>query len=219
VAHARACGIGDSTGLARRCRLADLVDSTRVQKYEQTGRRAVTSKIAVAANAVLRIGIAYFLAEVLLKPNDPRFAGKAIPIRNLLIVGGLSLLFPLVHARSTRWPRYPWWVDNLHLSIFFLDMAGNSFNLYDRYSHFDLIPHFHGTGAFTVVLRAGFGASASSAAVIATALHTLLEVQEMLTDVLFGTHNVRGVSDTVGDLAAGMLGTATYNIVYSGYYG
>jgi hypothetical protein len=170
-------------------------------------------------NALLRIAIAYFLAEVLLKPNDPRFAGKAIPVRNLLIVGGLSLVFPLMHARTRRWSRYPWWVDNLHLSIFFLDMAGNSFDLYDRYVHFDLIPHFHGTGAFTVVLRAGFGASAWSAVAIATALHSLLEAQEYLTDVFFGTHNVRGVWDTVGDLLAGLLGTATYNTLYSRLHG
>jgi hypothetical protein len=170
---------------------------------------------AITVNALLRLGIGYFLAETLLKPNDPRFAGKAIPVRNMLIVGGLSFVFPVLHVSTRRWRRYPWWVDNMHLSIFFLDMAGNSFNLYDRYTNFDLIPHLHGPGAFTVVLRAGFGASAWTAGFWAQLLHALLEAQEYLTDVFFGTRNVHGLSDTAGDLLAGLLGTVVYNSVYS----
>jgi hypothetical protein len=85
----------------------------------QTG--PADERIGLVVNAGLRLSIAYFLAEVLLHPDDPRFAGKAIPIRNLIIVGS-----------------------------------------------------------------------------------------QYATDVLFGTHNVRGVSDTVNDLLAGLLGTGTY---------
>ena len=47
---------------------------------------------------------------------------------------------------------YPVWSDNLWLSIFVLDLAGNHFDWYDRYRHFDAIPHAHGTGAATVAL-------------------------------------------------------------------
>ncbi len=113
-----------------------------------------------ALNALLRASIAAFLVDVLRHPQDPRYAGKAIPIRNLVVVGSLSLLFPFLHLRShgRRWQRYPVWSDNLYLSIFWLDMAGNAFNLYDRYTHFDLIPHLHGSGALAAVLRHAFGA-------------------------------------------------------------
>jgi hypothetical protein len=169
--------------------------------------------MGVWVNLLLRGSLAYFLAEVMLRPDDPRFAGKAIPIRNLLIVGGLSLLFPVLFGFK-RWPSYPWWVDNLHLSIFCLDMAGNSFNLYDRYTHFDWLPHFHGTGAAAVVAQAGFGASPLAGAGAATILHTALEAQEYYTDVFFGTHNVRGVWDTVGDLTSGLAGVTAYTALY-----
>ena len=46
-------------------------------------------------NLALRLSIAYFLAEVVLRPNDPRFAGKAIPIRNLLPSVGAGFVVAL----------------------------------------------------------------------------------------------------------------------------
>jgi hypothetical protein len=170
-----------------------------------------TKRIAGAAlNVALRASIGYFLGEVLFNPNDPRFAGKAIPVRNLIIVGGLSLLFPALHLLRKRWRHYPVWTDNVWLSLFWLDMAGNSFDLYDRYLHFDLIPHFHGTGASAIALQRAFALTPGRAFVIATALHTALEAQEYATDVFFGTHNVRGWWDTAGDIAIGLLGAAVY---------
>ena len=163
-------------------------------------------------NLLLRCSIAYFLAEVMANKHDPRFAGKAIPLRNLIIVSGLSLIFPIRYLMRGRRGRYPFVLDNLYLSIFWLDMAGNSFNLYDTHEHFDLIPHFHGTGALTVVLKAGLGLPTVCAAGLATIVHVLLEIQEYYTDVLFGTHNVRGVADTVNDLFAGIVGTLAYGL-------
>ena len=164
----------------------------------------------LALNGVLRLSIAYFLVEVLLHPDDPRFAGKALPVRNLLIVGGGSLLFPVYHFWRRRWPRYPAWQDNLYLSLYWLDMAGNSFDLYDRYYYFDLIPHFHGTGAVAAVLVGAFDQPVLSAVGAANIVHLLLEAQEYYTDVFLGTRNVRGVADTVNDLVVGLLGTALY---------
>ena len=166
-----------------------------------------------ALNAFLRASIAGFLADVLRHPHDPRYEGKAIPIRNLLIVGSLSLAFPLLYARQRKrfkWRRYPVWPDNLYLSIFWLDMAGNYLDLYDRYSNFDLIPHFHGTGALAGVLLNGFHLPPLAAIGATNAIHGLLEAQEYFTDVFFGTHNVRGAWDSWGDLAAGILGTLVY---------
>src|SRR5207253_901147 len=158
----------------------------------------------------LRLHLGYFLVEVLTHPRDPRFAGKAIPVRNLLIVGGLSLLFPALHFVRRRWRRYPFWTDALWLSLFWLDMAGHSLDLYDRYSHFDLLPHFHGTGAAAIAVRRGFVLSRRRAFWLTDALHALLEAQELATDVLFGTHNVRGWWDTAGGPIPGLLGSGGY---------
>lgn len=163
-------------------------------------------------NLALRVMIVYFLWEVWMFQDDPRFAGKAIPLRNLIIVGGCSLLFPILHFGwwKKRGHRFPFWQDSLYLSVFWLDMAGNSLNLYDSYYYFDLLPHFHGTGAVAVVLMAAFRLSFLCAAAVSNLIHMGLEVQEYYTDVLAGTHNVRGISDTVNDLAVGMLGALLY---------
>lgn len=166
--------------------------------------------VGVALNVFLRATIAAMLADVLRHPDDPRYAGKAIPLRNLLIVGGLSLVFPALYAGKRRWKRYPVWSDNLYLSIFWLDMAGNWLDLYDRYTNFDLIPHFHGSGALAGVLHHAFDLPGWRAIGVANALHAALEAQEIATDVFFGTHNVRGAWDSVGDLSAGLLGTIAY---------
>lgn len=166
--------------------------------------------LLAALNILVRAHIAYFLWEVLAHPDDRRFAGKAIPVRNLIIVGGMSLLFPALHLLRRRWRRYPWGDDLLYLSVFWLDMAGNSFDLYDSYKHFDLIPHFHGTGAFQLTFQRGLGLRPPQAFMWSNGVHIALEAQELFTDVVFGTHNVRGWWDSAGDIASGLLGTLVY---------
>ncbi len=142
--------------------------------------------------------------------DDLRFAGKAIPLRNLIIVLSLSLLIPFFYWFKNRWKKYPFWFDSLYLSIFWLDMAGNSLDLYDSYFYFDLFAHFHGTGAIAAVFLGAFGMRWLWAMVLANTIHLGLEVQEYLTDVFFGTHNVRGMFDSINDVLAGILGTAFY---------
>jgi hypothetical protein len=186
--------------------LANIEDFFRRDQGEVSGGW----RAGLLLNMAIRAHVVYFLGETLLLPDDARFAGKAIPGRNLIIVGGLSLLIPALYFWRKKWERYPFWLDNLYLSIFWLDMAGNSFNLYDRFYYFDLIPHFHGTGVSAIVLRGIFGLSGLSAVGSANLIHTLLEAQEHYTDVFSGTHNVRGVSDVINDLVVGILATAIY---------
>lgn len=174
--------------------------------------------MGLIVNLFLRLTILYFLGEVMLFQDDPRFAGKAIPIRNLIIVLSLSLLFPILYFLKKRWPfgkavGYPFWFDNLYLSIFWLDMAGNSFNLYDTYFYFDLIPHFHGTGAIAAVFHGALGFSTPVGLILGNGIHILLEAQEYYTDVFFGTHNVRGAFDTQNDVIFGILGSLVYSFV------
>ena len=164
--------------------------------------------LSVLINALLRGTMVAILGEALLRPNDPRYRGKAIGTRGLVMLP-LSLLVPLVQAVRGR-DRYPVWSDNLYLSIFVLDLLGNHFNLYDRYRYFDAIPHAHGTGAATVVMAELFDLPPLSAVGLAQLAHIGLEAQEYYSDVWFGLHNVRGTWDTVNDLLAGAVGSAAY---------
>jgi hypothetical protein len=154
-----------------------------------------------------------FLTDAILNAEDPRFDGKAIGTRGLIILP-LSLVLPLLYLTRRGGQPYPWWIDNLYLSIFALDLGGNSFDLYNTYRHFDLLPHAHGTGAATVVLGFALGQPMMSAIGLATVLHVALEAQEYYSDVLFGLTNVRGIWDVVNDLVVGVIGSAAYAGAY-----
>lgn len=164
---------------------------------------ALRAALALMLRAVRRAG-----------DSDPRFAAKGIGTRATLVVPAVSLVVPILWLRDRRAP-YPFWMDDLLLSIVALDLAGNVFDLYDRHAHFDLIPHAHGTGALTVLAAWALGLPMRSAIAGATAGHVLLEAQEWVSDVAFGYRNVRGWWDTVGDLAAGAVGAAVYGGLYS----
>jgi len=177
--------------------------NARRQPYD-----AAMRAVGVLVNALLRGSMLGVLGEALLRPTDPRFAGKAIGTRGLVMIP-LSMVVPLVHATRRR-DRYPVWTDNLYLSIFVVDLLGNHFDLYDRYRYFDAIPHAHGTGAVTVAMAELLDLPPLSAVGLAQLVHIGLEAQEYYSDVLFGLHNVRGTWDTVNDLLAGAAGSAVY---------
>ena len=165
--------------------------------------------IGAACNVLLRAGIIAILAEALLRRHDPRFEGKAIGTRGLVMIP-LSLVVPLVHRWRPQRRSYPIWTDNLWLSTFALDLAANHFDLYDRYRYFDAIPHAHGTGAVTVVVADLLDLPPLSAVGVAQLAHIGLEAQEYYSDVAFGLRNVRGTWDTVNDLLAGAAGSLAY---------
>ena len=173
------------------------------------------ARVAGAALGIaLRGAMVLMLRHVLrADPADHRFAAKGIGPRALLLVPAASLAMPLLWVRHRR-ALYPFWMDDLFLSIVALDLAGNVFDLYDRHTYFDLIPHAHGTGALTILAAWLLDLPFAKAAGAATAGHALLEAQEIASDVLFGYRNVRGWWDTMGDLAAGAVGTAVYGGLY-----
>jgi hypothetical protein len=161
-------------------------------------------------NAGLRLLMLAILGEALRRPDDPRYRGKAIGTRGLVMIP-LSMAVPLKHAALRGGSRpYPVWTDNLWLSIFALDLLGNHFDLYDGYRYFDALPHAHGTGAATVVVAQLGDLPALSAVGAAQIGHIALEAQEYYSDVLFGLRNVRGTWDTVNDLLAGAAGSLVY---------
>jgi hypothetical protein len=170
---------------------------------------------ARAFNVFLRVFILIFTIDALINAGDERFAGKALGPRNVGILLGLSLLFPLLQAVRGQWKRYPMWYDNLYLSIFWLDMAGNTFNLYNTVAWWDHVPHSHGPGALAAVLMGAFGLNALAAAGLSTMLHVTLEVQEFYGDVLLHTHNVNGIQDSINDLLFGLVGVIVYALVFT----
>jgi hypothetical protein len=163
----------------------------------------------LGVNVAQRLVIGGVVAHALLHPDDPRYAGKGIGTRGLALVAA-TILIPLLQLSSRRGERYPIGTDNLYLSILALDLAGNYFNLYNRYARFDLIPHFHGTGAATIVLARLLQRPLLAGVGVAQVLHVGLEAQEYYSDVLFDLHNVRGTWDTVSDLLAGAAGSLAY---------
>jgi hypothetical protein len=170
---------------------------------------------ALASNILLRLLIVVFTADALISAGDDRFAGKALGPRNVGILLGFSMLFPLLQAVRGQWKRYPMWYDNLYLSIFALDMAGNTLNLYNSVEWWDHVPHFHGPGALAAVLMGALGFGAIAAAGLATMLHVALETQEYYGDVLLGTQNMKGIQDAMNDILFGLAGVVLYTIVFA----
>lgn len=174
--------------------------------------------LAALTSSGARALIGYFGAEALWvsasRPEDRRFAGKGIALRNALLIGGFSTLLPLLYRSSTRRGGFPWAADAVLLSIPALDMAGNSLDLYNQHEAFDSLAHFYGTTAAAALMALAMEGRASEphtvrwlvAAGGTTFLHVLLEMQEYWTDVVFDTHNVEGIEDVEGDILWGVCG-------------
>lgn len=161
-------------------------------------------------NVALRLGLAAMTVEVFRAgPGDRRFAGKGIESRIVAVGAPATLLIPALWLRR-REGRYPVWMDDLYLSMFALDLAGNVLDLYDGYRHFDLVPHAHGAGVVTILAAWLFRLPMPAAIGVATVGHALLEAQEYASDVVFGLRNVRGWWDTAGDMLAGAVGSLVY---------
>jgi hypothetical protein len=190
-----------------------VIDGRVLRSWE--GASSVLREPGALFNIGLRVAILAFTVDALVNAGDPRFEGKALGPRNVGILVGLSMLFPILHFIYKRWQRYPFWHDVLYLSIFWLDMAGNSLNLYNSVEWWDHIPHFHGPGALSMVLMGAFGLAALPAAGLATILHVVLECWEVYGDVLLGTHNVRGLMDSINDLSFGIAGMLLYTFIAS----
>jgi hypothetical protein len=178
------------------------------------GRSSLPRSAGWRLNVVLRLLIIAFVVEALLATGDPRFDGKGIAIRNLVLAGAvLTLSVPAFHAVRGRGRPYPIWLDVLLLSVIAVDMAGNSLGLYDQGWRFDLIPHAYGPFAGFSILHS-LGMAAVPSALVVNGVHVLHEIQEAAGDAWFGTHNVRGAWDTATDLLAGIVGSVAVPVVW-----
>jgi hypothetical protein len=177
----------------------------------------VHAPMGAIINIAFRAGILLMTVDALLHPQDDRYAGKSLGPRDMLISVGFAMLFPLfwkLRYQNKQWTAYPWWYDNLYLSIFFVDMLGNFLNLYNTWLEWDHIPHSHGPGALAIVIAGAFGFPILTGIGMATLLHVVLDIQEFYGDVLRGTHNVRDLQDQMNDLLSGVIGVVVYGIVW-----
>jgi len=176
------------------------------------------SSPAAIVNVALRASMLVMLGRVIRAgPDDHRFVGKGIGVRFTAVALPATMLVPAVWAAARARGRpvaYPWSVDALYVSLFALDLAGNVFDWYDGYKHFDLIPHAHGGGAIAVLFAWLFRMPVDDAVRWSIAGHVLLEAQEIASDQIFGLRNVRGWWDVAGDLGAGVVGAVAYGAAY-----
>src|SRR5688500_11640316 len=113
----------------------------------------------VFVNLLLRLLLVAFTIDSLINAGDERFAGKALGPRNLVILFGFAMLFPVLFHLTKQWKQYPWWFDATYLSVFFLDMAGHSVNAHNSRPGFDLLPHFYAPHPRALALTGAFAAS------------------------------------------------------------
>lgn len=83
-----------------------------------------TTRVGWALAAGLRVAIAGFAFEAVTAGDDPRFVGKGIAVRDIVLAGAaLGVAVPLAHAVRHRGRPYPVWADVALLSILAVDMA------------------------------------------------------------------------------------------------
>lgn len=166
--------------------------------------------VGALVNVALRIAILAMSVDAIVNASDPRFAGKALAPRDVIISFGFAMVFPLfwkLRYQKRDWQEYPWWFDALYLSLFAFDMAGNSLGLYNALpGTFNDVTHTYGPAALTIVLAGAFGFTALEAMGLTTMLHVVLQVEEYYGDVFLHTHNFLGVNDEYQQFIGGLLG-------------
>ena len=172
--------------------------------------------IGALLNLALRSGIVLMTIDVLIHQADERFAGKGLAPRDILISLVLAMVFPLfwrLRWAKREWSKYPWWFDDLYLSVFFVDMLGNELGLYDT-SWWSNIPHGYGPAALAIVFTGAFGLTLLEGMGLSSMLHIWLQVEEMYGDILFGTHNFRDKVYEMNQFLYGLAVTLVFGAVW-----
>jgi hypothetical protein len=175
-------------------------------------------QLSVVANLCVRTLMGYFGLEALkvtvVDPNDHRFQGKGIAMRNALVLGAFSTFLPLLYRRNKARRGFPWGADAMLISVPVVDMAGNSFDLYNDTDWFDVLAHLYGNVVGSSLLMLAMEGRNREPRLVrwvvaaggATFLHVWLEIQEYWTDVFLKTQNVESLEDTEGDILMGACG-------------
>jgi hypothetical protein len=152
-----------------------------------------------------------------------RFEGKAFGAR-LIGYPLATLVVPAAWWLGSRRPPYPYAADILFTSPFLIDTLGNVFDLYDTIVWWDDANHFVNwallTGAFgQVLLRLRLGVLNTFALALGFGAVTavLWEFGEYLTFIRNSPELDTAYTDTLGDLALGLTGSAVAAFVTAGF--
>ena len=174
--------------------------------------------VGAIVNILLRVAILAMSVDAIVSSGDPRFAGKALAPRDVIISFGLAMLFPLfwkLRYSKQEWQEYPWWFDSLYLSMFAFDMAGNSLGLYNSFTGaFNNVTHTYGNGAIMIVLAGAFGFTTLEAMGLATILHLILQIEEYYGDKFLGTHNIVGMEGEYQQFIGGLIAVTVCGIIW-----
>ena len=167
----------------------------------------------LTADGVVKAATVGLLLYALANPDLPQFQGKAFAGRAIAYPVALAV-FPVGWwLLGLRRIPYPVVADILFGLPFLIDVVGNALNLYDTVDRWDDLNHLVNWGLHTaaigLLLRYGswsvptrvalaFGYAASSA--------VLWEFAEYVTFVPNSPEAQTAYSDTLGDLALGMVG-------------
>jgi hypothetical protein len=170
----------------------------------------------------LKLAVVGQLLFALARPDLPQFEGKAMGARTIVYPLAL-LVVPAVWwlLRRRRRVEYPYLLDILWTLPFFIDVSGNSADLYDRISWWDDLNHFVNWG----ILVAAFGrllvrlpvgrlTAAGLAVGFGVLTAVLWEFSEYVTFIRANEEELRtAYTDTLGDLALGLAGSVVAALV------
>jgi hypothetical protein len=171
------------------------------------------SRAALAVDVAVKLATVGLLAFAILSPDLPQFQGKAFAGRAIAYPVAL-LAIPLLWWLFGR-PRIPFPVasDILFGLPFQIDVIGNALNLYDTIDRWDDLNHLVNwalhTSAIGLLLRYGpwgWRTRAALAFGYAVTSAVLWEFAEFVTFVPNSPEAATAYSDTLGDIALGMLG-------------
>ena len=183
------------------------------------------ARLPLALTLGVKAALVGLLLLAVLVPDLPQFEGKAM--------GGRALTYPiatlivpvawwLVRSRRGRSVSYPYALDVLLVLPFLIDTGGNALDLYDSISWWDDANHFVNWGLLTasfgeLLLRLPVGRLEVAGLAIGFGAVTaaLWEFAEYFTFIRGGPEERTAYTDTLGDLALGISGSALAALVYA----
>jgi hypothetical protein len=166
------------------------------------------------ASKVALVGLLIF---AVIRDDLPQFQGKAMvgraltyPISTLVV----PLIFWLVW-RSGRRPEYPYGLDITLGLPFLIDTAGNALNMYDTIEWWDDLNHLvnwailsAGFGLYLLHVRLGKLTTAGLTVGFGAVTAIIWEIAEYVTFIRHSEELQTAYTDTLGDLALGLTGSA-----------
>jgi hypothetical protein len=193
-------------------------DATLAARGRSVRAGFVTIRPALGVDLAVKCALVGLLLFAVARQDLPQFHGKAMTGRALTYPLA-ALIVPAVwwwlRRRRGRTTPYPYALDVLLVLPFLIDTAGNAANLYDTISWWDDVNHLVNWG----ILTAGFGqllvrlplerwAAWGLAVGFGAVTAILWEFGEYYTFIRHSSELRTAYTDTLGDLALGLTGSA-----------